>query len=91
MGIFFTDKPKVTKEEFRKVRNYLYLQGFTHKELDQVGEIFYADMDESATYEKGISREEIDKGIQWMRDNMSVHHISEQKIDILEKELQSKL
>jgi hypothetical protein len=91
MGLFFTDKPKVTKEEYQKVRNYLYSAGFTHKELDQVNEIFYADMNESATYEQGISREEIDKGIQWMRDNLHIHHIPESKISILEKELNSKL
>lgn len=65
--------------------------GFNHKELEEVSEIFRSDMDESATYEQGISSEEIDKGIQWMRANMHVHHISAQKIDILEKELRSKL
>ncbi len=91
MGFFDTVKPKVTKEEFQKVRNYLYSMGFTHRELDEVNEIFHADMDESSSYESGISKEEIDKGIQWMRDNMNTHHISSQKIDILEKELNSKL
>lgn len=65
--------------------------GFTHKELKEVEEIFRSDLDESASYERGISGEEIDKGILWMRANMNVHRISEQKIDILEKALKSKL
>ncbi len=91
MGFFDSAKPKVTKEEFRKVRNYLYSSGFNHKELDQVSEIFYADLDESSSLEQGISGEEIDKGIQWMRANMSVHHIPSSKIDLLEKALKEKL
>jgi len=38
MGFFFNTKPKATKEEFQKVRNYLYSMGFTHKELERRGE-----------------------------------------------------
>ncbi|OGN01720.1 MAG: hypothetical protein A3I26_01630 [Candidatus Yanofskybacteria bacterium RIFCSPLOWO2_02_FULL_43_10] len=91
MGFFFNTKPKATKEEFQKVRNYLYSMGFTHKELERIKEIFRSDLDESASYERGISGEEIDKGIQWMRANVNIHHISASKIDILEKALKSKL
>jgi len=65
--------------------------GFTHKELERIKEIFRSDLDESASYERGISGEEIDKGIQWMRANVNIHHISASKIDILEKALKSKL
>ena len=91
MGFFFNTKPKVTKEEFKKVRNYLYSAGFTHKELDEIAEIFRSDIDESQNFEQGISKEEIDKGIQWMRANVNVHHILSSKIDILEKALKGKL
>lgn len=91
MGFFWDTKPKVTKEEFQKVRNYLYSMGFSHRELEEVEEIFRSDLDESQNYEQGISGEEVEKGIQWMRANMSVHHIPASKIDILEKELKSKL
>lgn len=91
MGFFFNTKPKVTKEEFQKVNNHLYSMGFTHKELEEVKEIFRSDMDESASYERGISAEEIDRGIQWMKANMNTHHISAQKIDILDKILKEKL
>ena len=91
MGFFFNTKPKVTKEEFKKVRNSLYLSGFTHKELDQVEEIFRADLDESQNYDRGISNEEVDKGIRWMKENLNIHHISAHKIDILEKTLKKKI
>ena len=91
MGFFDTTKQKVTKEEFQKVRNYLYSMGFTHKELEEVEGIFRSDLDESASYERGISMEEIDKGISWMRANINTHHIPAQKIDILEKALKEKL
>ena len=91
MGFFFNTKPKVTKEEFKKVRNYLYSMGFNRRELEEVSEIFRSDIDESQNYEQGISGEEIDKGIQWMRTNLNVHHIPAQKIDILEKALKEKL
>ena len=91
MGFFFNTKPKVAKEEFKKIGSYLYSIGFTRKELERVKEIFRSDIDESQNYEQGISNEEIDKGIQWMRTNPNVHHIPMQKIDILEKALKSKL
>ena len=91
MGFFFNTKPKVVKEEFKKIGNYLYSMGFTRKELEQVKEIFRSDLDESSIYEQGISSEEIDRGIQWMRANMNVHYIPASKIDILEKALKEKL
>jgi len=65
--------------------------GFNRRELEEVNEIFRSDIDESQNYEQGISNEEIDKGIQWMRANPNVHHIPMQKIDILEKALKEKL
>ena len=91
MGFFFNTKQKVAKEEFKKVGNYLYSMGFNRKELERVKEIFRSDLDESSIYEQGISDEEIDKGIQWMRANMNVHHIPASKIDILEKALKDRL
>ena len=91
MGFFFNTKPKVAKEEFKRIGNYLYSMGFTRKELERVKEIFRSDLDESSIYERGISSEEIDRGTQWMRAHMGVHHISSQKIDILEKGLKSEL
>ena len=91
MGFFWNTKPKVSKGEFQKIRNYLYSKGFSHKELERVEEIFRADIDESGSYEQGISGEEVNKGIKWMRENMNDHHISSSKIDLLEKALRSKL
>ncbi len=91
MGFFTDTKPMVTKIEFEKVRTYLYSMGFTHKELDQVEEIFRSNLEKEQIYGQGITSEDIDKGIAWMRAHVDVHHIPSSQIDILEKELRSKL
>ena len=89
MGLFFnTTKPRVTKEEWKKVRGNLYsLHHFTTRELDQVEEIFRGDLDEVNEIDKGIDANELVKGLQFMRDHMSVHHISKEKINALEIEM----
>ncbi len=38
MSIFFSSKPKVTKEEAKKIRNELYSKGFNSRELAYVDE-----------------------------------------------------
>jgi actin-like ATPase involved in cell morphogenesis len=92
MGLFWTDmKLRVTEKEWQKVRSELAGHNFTEKERDRVEEIFRADMYEEKEKEKGISEEEINKGIAWMREHVDEHHISETKIDILERELRSRL
>jgi hypothetical protein len=92
MGLFFNDtKPRVTKEEFKKVRSILYTLGFTTKELDKVEEIFRGDMDEDREMDKGIDEAELKKGIEWMRAHIKEHFISERKIDLLEKEMMERI
>ena len=95
MGMFFDNdpasKPHVSKEEFHKARNELYGQGFSHKQLDQVDMVFRGDFDETRKEDKFLSHNEIDKGIQWLKDNKGHHDIDEHKIDILEKTLKRKL
>lgn len=73
------------------MRNYLYYNGFTKKELDEVTQIFRADLDELSVQQQGISSEEIERGIKWMRDNTKIHKISPRKVDILERALKGKL
>jgi len=93
MGIFFDDpKPRVSPLEWKKIRNNLYsIYHFTTKELDEVEEIFRGDMNEEREKEKGIDADELIKGIEYMKTHMSLHRISQQKIDALEKEMMKKI
>lgn len=89
MGIFFDDKkPKITKEEWKiKVRTRLYDQGIEVKEIDFVEGLFYGDMHEEGEKEKGIQIEEIAQRIKWLKENSSLHTLSNSQIEALEKEL----
>jgi hypothetical protein len=81
-------KPRVTKEEWKKVRSNLYdSHHFTTIELDKAEEIFNADMYETRKIDNGIDTDEIVRGIQYMRDHVDVHHISIEKINALEEEM----
>ena len=92
MGIFFDDaKPRVSKFEWPKVRSALYSENFTAEELNKIEEIFRGDMDESREEDKGIDAKEVSVGIEWMRKNMSKHHISSHHIDLLETQLKKYL
>jgi len=92
MGLFWTDiKPRVTEKEFQKVRSELAAHGFTLKQRDRIAEIFRSDMYGIREKDEGISAQEIDNGIAWMREHMDEHHIPEDKIAILESQLKSRL
>ncbi len=92
MGLFWDDiKPRVIEKEWQKIRGELAANGFTEKERDRIEEIFRADMHEEREKDKGISEEEIDKGIAWMKEHIDEHHISLKKIYILEIKLKARL
>jgi len=92
MGLFWTDmKPRVTEKEWTKIRSELAGDNFTEKERNRIEEIFRADLYEEKEKDKGIDEQEIDKGIAWMREHIDEHHISPEKIDILERRLKTKL
>ena len=55
-------------------------------ELDYLSMIFRADLDEPESEQQGIDEKELERGIEWMRENKSVHRISDSKIDIFEEE-----
>ncbi|MFA5652376.1 MAG: hypothetical protein WC933_03345 [Candidatus Paceibacterota bacterium] len=83
-----SSKPKITKEEWKKVRsNLIGSHNFTTKELEEIEEVFRGDIDEPRDIDKGIDSEELVKGIQYMRQHINLHHISLAKIDILEIEM----
>lgn len=80
-------KPRITSEEWKKVRSNLYgLHHFTTKEIETIEGIFRGDMNEEKYLEKGIDTEELIKGIQYMRQHVNIHHISLEKINALELE-----
>lgn len=93
MGFFFfnSPKPRVTKEEFKKIRNLLASKGFTPQDITEAEEVFRADLDEVHDGYSGIRAKEVDDGIAWLRHNIGKHRLSEHKIDVLESALKGKL
>ena len=91
MGFFSDSKPKITEEEFKKIRAHLYNVGFSSDQLGKIEGIFRGDMYEDSESDNGIDAKELERAIKWMRENMHVHNISEQKIDILEEEMKKAL
>ena len=91
MGFFSDSKPKITEEEFKKIRAHLYNTGFTSEQLDKIEGIFRGDMYEDNESDNGIDEKELVRAIKWMREHMDIHNISEQKIDILEEEMKKAL
>ena len=91
--IFFFDsaKPRVTKNEFQKVRSVLMSKGFHPQDITEAEEVFHADLDSDGASWSGISGKEIDAGISWLKNNIGKHRFSEQKIEILENALRGKL
>ena len=88
MGIFWTSKKCISRHKFEKeIRIHLYDIGFSHKEIDHIEEIFRSDLDDKdpgCDY-AGLTKEEVDSGITWMRKHMDVHKLPENKIDQLEE------
>ncbi|MBA4320148.1 MAG: hypothetical protein C0412_17245 [Flavobacterium sp.] len=81
-------KPRVTPEEWKKVRGNLYSHHyFTTKELDKVEGIFRGDMIEQRAEDRGVDTNELVRGIQYMREHIKIHHISLEKINALEEEV----
>lgn len=87
MGFFSDSKQKISETEFKKIRAHLYNTGFSSEQLDKIEGIFHGDMYEDKDSDKGIDEKELERAITWMRENMTVHDISEQKINTLEEEM----
>ena len=87
MGFFGNTRPYISKEEWLKIRNNLYsVHNFSIIELDRAEDIFRGDMDEDDV-NYGIDTKELSKGIQYMKEHTNIHHISLEKITILEAEM----
>ncbi|PIR70084.1 MAG: hypothetical protein COU46_03370 [Candidatus Niyogibacteria bacterium CG10_big_fil_rev_8_21_14_0_10_42_19] len=90
MGIFFKDKPKVNREEFKKVRQHLRYEGFHDNDIKDIEKIYHGDIEEGGP-DHGIDKKELDRGIKWLKEHKSKHSLSENQIKILEEELKKKL
>lgn len=88
---FDSPKPRVSHDEYKKVRNALLARGFNAEDLSDVDQLFQADLNESSDRERGIDRSELEKGIGWLRKNIGHHRLSQNKIDILEEILRGKM
>lgn len=88
---FFGSKPKVSKREFSEACSGLYSKGFTSSQVNKVKSIFAGDLYESVESQKGIDSGEIATRMKWMRKNKSVHGFSSKQMDVIEKQLRSRL
>ena len=91
--IFGSSKPRVTDQEYKKVKSQLYMEGFTQRERNKVDEIFKPDYYETATasHPRCLEPKEIAARIKWMRENPSKHGFSPNRIDEIEQEMKKRL
>jgi len=80
---FDSPKPRISKEEYKKARSTLLGRGFNTEDLNDVDQLFQADLNESSERERGIDQQEFEKGIAWLRKNVGHHRLSPSKIDTL--------
>ncbi len=86
MGFFGTSS-RVSHHEFNKALYHLKeKEGFSEHQLEQVKQTFRGDLDEQGSG-SGISKEELKKGIHWLKENPSQHHLSTDHIEKLESAL----
>jgi len=90
MGIFGDNKPKVTKDEFKKVRQELYSRGVKSDKLNRVDQVLHGHLDESGI-DKGIDAEELEKSIEHMREHKKDVRLSDSDIDKVEESLKKRL
>lgn len=88
---FDSPKPRITHEEYKKARSILVGKGFTMEDLNDVDQLFQADMNEASERERGIDRQELENGIEWLRKNIGHHRLGAHKIEILEEVLSKKI
>lgn len=91
MGLFGSSKPRVTHDEFADIRSRLSSRGFSERQIKDIRMIFHGALDESEKDKRGIDAREIEAGILWMKDNMRIHSVSEEKIQMLKELLEEEL
>ncbi|MDA1334483.1 MAG: hypothetical protein O2794_00505 [bacterium] len=87
MGLF-SSEPKISKRELDEARSTLLRKGFSDADVDAVMMTFRGDIEE---VDVGITKQELERGLKWLRDNKSRHSLSDSQIDTLKEVLESKL
>ncbi len=83
---FFTPSDRVSYKEFKKALYQLRTHGFSHVEINEIENVFRGDLYESGS-SAGISKDELNKGISWLKDHPDNHHLSRDRISKLEEVL----
>lgn len=84
MGFFGPTPPKrVTHSEWKKITSALYGK-LDKRERVELEKFFRADLNEPGI-ESGISREEYEVGMSWLRKNMGKHEFEEDDLALIEK------
>jgi len=82
--------PNISKNEFSDSRSTLAGKGFSKTERDQLGMVFRGDLAETGRH-SGITKDELNKGVKWLKENKSKHSLSDAKIAEAERILKNKL
>ena len=83
MGFFFggTAKPHISKLEFAKIRSRLISKKISPQKVDKIEGVFYGDLVETGTLQKGIDKEEVERGLAWLRAHRDDLHLTESEIN----------
>ena len=81
---------KISKREFQEANNALRAKGLSRFQRDKVKQIFRGDMEEKGIH-AGIDREELEKGLDWMRKNPSAHGMSKETLNKIDEALKKKI
>lgn len=76
----------VSIKEFKKALWKLHEKGFSNEQIDSIQNLFQGDLHESG-FGAGISKEEMKKGIAYLREHPENHHLHHEQIDKLEEAL----
>ena len=88
---FFDSGGRISKREFDRACYHLrFDHGFSSEQIIRLEEIFRGDLYESGDA-TGISREELKKGIAWLKTNTDKHHFSAHQIERIESTLKKYL
>jgi hypothetical protein len=91
MGFFGPSLPKrVTDQEMKRIMSALWGK-LDRKERADVEQLFHLALNENSRLEKGITREEYERGISWFRENMEKHHLEESDIAYVEEQFEKYL
>jgi len=84
---FFSSSDRIDRHEFKKALYKLRASGgFSNSEIDEVENLFRGDLNEDGS-SAGISKEELRRGIDYLKKYRGNHHLSSEEIEKLEEAL----